>query len=177
MKCEICHQAEAETVIRETADGEARERFVCQGCAGRARGAAGEPDTPSLVVEILLGAALSLPAADARGRKRGGEQPCPACGMTRQEYRKRSRLGCSGCYDHFVRELQPVLRDMHRGDRHTGKVPRQACLTVARQRLEASLAEAVARQQFEQAALLRDQLRALEAAPDTPLAGTRRRHA
>ena len=177
MKCEICHQAEAETVIRETADGEVRERFVCQGCAGRAGGAAGEPDTPSLVVEILLGAALSLPEADARGRKRGGEQPCPACGMTRQEYRKRSRLGCSGCYDHFVRELQPVLRDMHRGDRHAGKVPDRARHAIARQRLETALAEAVGRQQFEQAARLRDEIRALESAPDAPAAGVRGKHA
>ena len=140
---------------------------------GRARDAADEPDTPSLMVEILLGAACSLAGADARDRKSGNEQPCPSCGMTRQEYRKRSRLGCAGCYDHFERELQPVLRDMHCGERHAGKVPERARHATMRQRLEAALAEAVGQQQFEQAARLRDQLNELGPVPEKPVDAVR----
>ncbi len=177
MKCEICHLAEAETVIRETTDGAVCERFVCQACARRRQVPSDDDATPSLMVEILLGAAFSLPSAAGRHSRVDGETPCPGCGMTRQEYRKRSRLGCAGCYDHFARELQPVLRDMHRGDRHTGKIPRQARMAAARQRLEAALTEAVGQQRFEQAARLRDELRALGHGPEAPPAGARRRHA
>ena len=177
MKCEICHQTEAETVIRETVDGEVCERFVCQACAHRGAEPSEDSSASALMVEILLGAAFSLADGPDRNTRAERENPCPACGMTRQEYRKRSRLGCAGCYDHFARELQPVLRDMHRGDRHAGKVPDRARHAIARQRLETALAEAVGHQQFEQAARLRDQIRALESAPDAPAAGVRGKHA
>jgi protein-arginine kinase activator protein McsA len=56
-------------------------------------------------------------------------------------------------------------------------VPDRARHAIARQRLETALAEAVGRQQFEQAARLRDQIRALESATDAPAAGVRGKHA
>lgn len=177
MKCEICHRAEAETVIRETTEGAVCERFVCHACARQREASSDEDAAPSLMVEILLGAAFSMPSAAGRDAHAAGEKPCPGCGMTRQEYRKRARLGCAGCYEHFARELQPVLRDMHRGERHTGKTPRQARAQVARQRLEAALAEAVGQQRFEEAARLRDELRALGPGPEAPPRDARRRHA
>jgi protein arginine kinase activator len=176
VKCEICHQAEAETVIRETIKGEVCERFVCRECARRQQASAEAAAASSLLVEILLGASFSLPG-ESSDRRSGGGAPCPACGMTYADYRKRSRLGCATCYDHFARELGPLLRDMHRGDRHAGKVPRHARLALARERLETALAEAIARQQYEQAAILRDQLRVHVVASDSPSGASRGNHA
>ena len=174
MKCEICHQAEAVTVIHETVDGEVCERFVCEACARREDDDSPDvSDASSMMVEILLDAALALADDPDRVSRIAGEKPCPACGMTRQEYRKRSRLGCAGCYDHFERELQPVLRDMHCGERHAGKVPERARHATMRQRLEAALAEAVGQQQFEQAARLRDQLNELGPVPEKPVDAVR----
>ena len=59
-----------------------------------------------------------------------------------------------------------MLRNMHRGIIHTGKVP--ARLEEARRRnrefaaLQASLEKAVASEQFEEAATIRDSIRLLE---------------
>lgn len=160
MKCELCHQAQAETATQMTVGGEVRELYVCKDCATR-RPEASTPAT-EVRIEVLFDSAFPLPAPHDASKRT--EDPCPTCGMTRREYRKRSRLGCATCYAHFSQELAPLLRDMHSGERHVGKVPRQALDSVARERLAAELTEAINHQQYEQAAILRDRLRALASA-------------
>ncbi|MDD5707725.1 MAG: UvrB/UvrC motif-containing protein [Kiritimatiellae bacterium] len=154
MKCELCHQADAEVAIKQAADGQVRELFVCQACARQAHGQSPE----NLLVELLFGAAFNSGAAEPT------ESRCPVCGFSRKEYRKRSRLGCAACYEHFARELAPVLRDMHRGSQHAGKVPHREHAAVETERIENDLRQAVETQRFEEAARLRDRLRALRAA-------------
>ncbi len=93
---------------------------------------------------------------------------CPACGFGQSEFKKLGRLGCPVCYDVFESELGPVLRAMHRGLEHKGKVPagyvsRRRQLAKI-QELEASLAEAVLAERFEQAAEIRDQINELKKA-------------
>jgi len=154
MLCELCNQSPATVAIKQAADGEVRELFVCPACARKANGE--EPE--SMLVELLFGAAFAMGAEAAESR-------CPCCGLTHKEFRKRSRLGCDACYAHFARELAPLLRDMHRGERHAGKVPGRVHQAAEGARLEAALQAAVAAQRFEEAAQLRDALRALAAAP------------
>ena len=166
MNCEICHSADAETAIRKEVDGEARELFVCRKCA--AHEALSSNHDAEILVEILFGAITEAFDPPGRAQAHGGGMttPCPACGMGHDEYRRRSRLGCAECYRHFARELEPLLRDMHQGRRHLGKAPAAFRATVARARLEEALAEAVAHQQFEKAAALRDQIGALAPTPE-----------
>ncbi len=154
MLCELCNKAPATVAIKQVADGEVRELFVCDACARKANGE--EPE--NLLVELLFGAAFAVGAEVVESR-------CPSCGLTHKEFRKLSRLGCASCYDHFARELAPLLRDMHRGEKHVGKVPGRQHQAMARARLEAALRAAVASQRFEEAARLRDELRALGAVP------------
>jgi protein arginine kinase activator len=165
MKCELCHTAEAEMAVRQAVDGEVRELFVCRDCSRKAGGERAE----NVLMELLFGAAFAAVRGEA------SESRCPSCGLTRGEYRRRSRLGCAGCYAHFARELAPVLRDMHKGTRHVGKVPRREHGAIERRRLEAALQAAVAAQRFEEAAALRDRLRTLrESGQTTPAAGGER---
>lgn len=158
MKCELCQQAEAETAIQQTVKGEAREYYVCQACADRQRDAA-HPSPADIVIEILIGAAQGAPMQVNSPLIRADRGlPCPRCGMTHREYHRRSRLGCSTCYSHFAQELAPLLRDMHLGPRHVGKIPHHAADLAARERLQAELNVAITQQRYEQAAVLRDQL-------------------
>jgi protein arginine kinase activator len=76
-------------------------------------------------------------------------------------------LGCSHDYQEFRDELLPLLESIHGEKQHTGKVPRrfpenrQIQMELARLRRE--LGDAVAREQYESAAQLRDDIRRLEA--------------
>ena len=95
------------------------------------------------------------------------ERKCPSCHMRSSDFRKTSRLGCATCYRTFAGELAPILEDMHRGDRHTGKVPRNAAV-IREEELRLQLEEAVAAQRFEEAARIRDAIRELEAGSGRP---------
>lgn len=170
MKCEMCHKAEAETAIRKGVEGESQELYVCQACARKeARqeaaadaqasappgGAEGLPPAP--LMGMILDAAFEIV-----GRAVNLSEPaCPVCGILRDEYRKRSRLGCPACYEAFAKELETAVFELHRARQHVGKTPEKAKSAWQRQQLENALADAVQGQRFEEAIALRDQLRQL----------------
>ncbi len=101
---------------------------------------------PTLPVE----SALLLPAPS-----------CPACSYTVVELQRTGRLGCALCYGMFAPLLAPQLPLMHRGTRHHGKVPARLAPEQRRAVLREALSRAIAIEDFEQAAALRDELAAL----------------
>lgn len=92
---------------------------------------------------------------------------CPTCGTTWSQFQKGGLLGCANDYTLFEEPLTDLIRSMHeRHTQHTGKLPPQssAADTVVRARkiqLESRLSAAVQAERYEEAARLRDQLRAI----------------
>ena len=85
-------------------------------------------------------------------------------------------LGCPDCYESFPRELSPLIeRAQNGGTSHAGKCPRRGGASIDEtlriQRLFRQLEDAVAAEQYEKAAKLRDQLRELR--PETGAAARR----
>ncbi len=103
--------------------------------------------------------------------KSASKKSCPGCGMTFSRFRQIGTLGCPECYEAFEGQLAPLIeRAQNAAMHHRGKTPRRAGGTVD-QRVEArqlvkELDEAVAAEQYERAAKLRDRLRSLD--PETP---------
>ena len=79
------------------------------------------------------------------------------------EYRAEGRLGCPNDYIVFARGLLPELNRTHGATRHVGKVVHRRPSTVDRLRLRTRLRDAVAREDYEEAARLRDLLRLKDA--------------
>ncbi|MCL6446387.1 MAG: UvrB/UvrC motif-containing protein, partial [Alicyclobacillus sp.] len=75
-------------------------------------------------------------------------------------------FGCPNCYNSFAPRLEPLLRRIQSNVSHTGKVPARAGKQVKTrkelERLRKELQQSVNAEQFERAAQLRDQIRALE---------------
>lgn len=120
-----------------------------------------DPTGFSLADQLLgLGAAAEMKA-------HSDELACPKCGFTQVDFKKSGRLGCPACYDTFRLGLEPLLRNMHRGTHHKGKIPaRFQDATELRNRLESledALKRAVLDEDYEEAATLRDRIRELEA--------------
>ena len=92
---------------------------------------------------------------------------CPHCGFTQADFKKAGRLGCSDCYKVFAEGLEGLLKTMHKGTRHVGKVPavyRQSQdLADKLKSLQKKLEKAIASEDFESAASLRDEVKALRA--------------
>lgn len=117
--------------------------------------------------DMLLGLGASQEVAKGTGRR---ESACPSCGFTQADFKKSGRLGCPACYEHFSEGLMSLLKSMHKGLRHVGKVPKRfrklkAALDTSDQleTLQARLSKAIEQEKFELAAELRDQIKALAA--------------
>ena len=162
MLCEKCRKRPAEVAIREAADDGERELYVCKACAGEP-----EPLERKLasMVEMLFDVALEINVAAETRSPAATDPRCAVCGMTREAFRKRERLGCEACYSAFARDTEAMIRDMHQGRRHSGKVPVREQAARTREELEQSLRKAVAAQRFEEAARLRDQIAQTDPAP------------
>ena len=93
-------------------------------------------------------------------------QKCPVCGFSQADFKKTGRLGCSECYVTFADGMGSLLKAMHKGTEHVGKFPQRAQRTVAlnhRMRaLTENLQKAVADENYETAASLRDEIKQLE---------------
>ncbi|HEX8203401.1 MAG TPA: UvrB/UvrC motif-containing protein, partial [Isosphaeraceae bacterium] len=84
-------------------------------------------------------------------------------GLKFMQFRSAGRLGCPNDYEVFASGLSPLLLRAHGATRHVGKAPRRRPGPTSRLRLRAQLRDAVAREDYETAARLRDQLRQKDA--------------
>lgn len=164
MLCDQCHKKEAVMRYTVVRDGNSEERHLCADCAAE-KGLAGQ-----------LGAAISSLGylledifKEAAGMGEGLDEQCPGCGYRISEFRQTGRLGCGQCYRSFAPLVRRAIRQVHGNVRHLGKSRETAVVSSAKgdndqlQSLRARLAEAVRKEEFEQAAALRDRIRQLEA--------------
>ena len=110
---------------------------------------------------------MMLQDMEGLGEGAAGNIQCPRCNLLYSSFRETGRLGCSACYEAFAQQLRPLLRRVHGAIRHSGRTPAVDDAHAARRResrtLQEQMERAVARDDFEQAARLRDQIRALKA--------------
>lgn len=154
MTCQRC-QDEASVHLTETVDGRRRELHLCASCAKAAGLLPAEPSVP-LPLDSYLNSLILSHVGELVGELAG--LTCPDCGLKFMEYRKRGRLGCPTDYATFARGLLPLLHRAHGATRHVGKVARRRPAAADRLRLRTRLREAVAREDYEEAARLRDQI-------------------
>lgn len=169
MKCHICGEREATVHYIEIIEGKKTSQWLCHECADR------EGITPSDAVtlahgglESFLGEMLKFGPAE-RERARPATGPvCPACGYEYRRLQESGMLGCPDCYRAFHPQLLPMLRRFHGDTTYLGKLPRSHGAQAAARReiaqLKGLLEQAVAMESYEEAARLRDEIRAREAA-------------
>ena len=160
MLCEVCKQTQATVHLTEIVNDQMAELHLCESCANQ-KGAQ---------VESNFGLADLLSGLAEFGKTQEPEEPaskaCSTCGMTYDDFRKVGRLGCSGCYVTFKRSLGVLLKRIHGSHMHLGKSPaRSVKPTKAKNELadlKRKLELAIVREEFEEAAKLRDQMRRME---------------
>lgn len=166
MLCQNCHQNEATVHLTQIVDGKAEKFHLCEACAAQ-KGIDVHADPVDLggMMEKLKNQLAHLKEDLEAPRPSAGPSVCPSCGMTRTEILKKGRLGCDRCYETFAAEMLPVVVSLQHGDQHLGKVPRRSSVrlknSVEQARLRRELDKAVAGENYERAAELRDQIKAL----------------
>ena len=170
MLCMLCQKKEARVHLTDVRDGKIKKVDLCEDCA-KAKNI--EDPAGFALADLLLGLGASEELAAAAAE--GTVLVCPNCGFTQVDFKKTGRLGCPACYETFKDGLLGILKTMHKGTRHSGKVPRG--LAVGREiqdrikSLQRSLDEAVAVEDYELAARLRDEIKALKENPSAAVAG------
>lgn len=179
MLCEKCKIREANIRYTEVVGGVATEHNLCSHCAkemdfGQYTGLASLFDS-----EYPIGKLLSqLLGLDGQEREQGVDLSnlvCPTCQTSYGDFVKDSQFGCPDCYRMFDLLISDKLKQLHGSDTHTGRRPAgmaaqaeehilEKPLTREEQKelLRSKLKEAVAEEDYEAAAVYRDEIRALE---------------
>jgi len=161
--CSMCHEHPATVHYTEIVNNKLKKLNLCEHCA-REKGLG--VTAHFSVAEILKG--LTEPTSEQASEP---EITCDFCGLTFSRFQKVGRLGCPHCYETFHGQLEPILSDVHKNTEHVGRSPSANAMmdTTTKQLADMNreLKQAVEAEEYEHAAKLRDEIKALQHHPET----------
>ena len=157
MLCEICKKRQATVRYRENINGKVTEKFLCADCAK----SSGYYDKMSMFEPSFINPAEFITSVFEPQRVQ--RVVCKGCGTTSEDFRETGYLGCSECYRTFADLVMPMVRRVQGGVQHVGKSPSKPTAGLTeREKLELKLKQAVENEEYEEAARIRDQIKALK---------------
>jgi len=161
MLCQHCHQRDAIMQLLISENGQTRKVYLCETCAKKTQEVS-FVFHPAIVPEFLQ----ALFGFNATTKDQPSEMTCPKCGISFSRITQVGKLGCSTCYEIFETQLEPLLRRVHGGGQNVGKIParRGAVIRsrVEQRKLKETLQTLIQQEAFEEAAVVRDQIREIE---------------
>ncbi|MEG1500615.1 MAG: UvrB/UvrC motif-containing protein [Clostridiales bacterium] len=159
MLCQRCQMRPATVHVVNIIGQEKKEEYLCDVCAAE-QGHFQFPNT--LEMPFSLTNVFSDFFASPVVKESIPQKSCPVCGLTLGELMKSGEPGCSKCYDVFGDRIDPFLQKIHGSSRHTGKVPGQEKVSGELQKMKNDLQGLIKEEKFEEAAVLRDDIRRLQ---------------
>jgi protein arginine kinase activator len=157
MKCQKCHNPATLHITEVLGDEQFEELHLCEQCANKYL------YEPQHKGGGKLAGVEPVPESE---EALFNQHECPLCGMKFAEFRNSGRLGCPNDYQEFREELSPLLENIHGETRHCGKTPRRLPQNKQTQseliQLRNRLKQAITKEDYEEAARLRDRIRTLE---------------
>ena len=185
MVCNICLKNTATIHVQEMMNDNKNEGHYCSDCAAK-KGVKLHTFGKNGVAKCVFSFSSANNKKIPEKVDKSPSSVCSECNMTSDEFQKSGRLGCEACYEAFSELLNDMLSEFHRGKFHRGKMPissnkkkmnnaihnRQSTeVTNSQSETQAilyqKLKKAIAIEDFELAAFLRDQLSPLEKNPTT----------
>lgn len=169
MKCQVCGKNEANVRYYENINGNQKEILVCSECAEKL----GFIGFSNIFSPIFTSFPSFVSESDEE------DQKCSECGYSFEEYTKTGLLGCPNCYEAFKDRLDKLFLKIHGKNEHIGvnsnyknkkftlkdeeiKKPRGDKKSNKLTELRQKLREYIDKEEYEQAALVRDEIRKLE---------------
>ena len=166
MLCERCKKNTATVFYEETINGETRSYSLCQGCAADMK-KSGElsglfPFSGIGAMHDQLFGGL-FGTVEPMGQLK---KTCPLCASSFSDLKKNGKVGCPECYKTFGDELKATISSIHGNVKHIGRAPSKFRKDREKENelkaLKKKLKEAISAENFEEAATLRDKIRARE---------------
>ena len=163
--CDDCGVRPANFLLKAVTEDGVREKNLCAVCMAKY-----QRRIPGLDFSNLAGILSGiLESRSAEKTETYDEQTdaltCSGCGATYAEFRKIGRAGCAKCYTDFRKPMESLLLKVHGNLQHTGRMPggvqNDQSLRMSIDRCKQDLVKAIASEEYEQAAQIRDQIRSL----------------
>ena len=165
MMCDECGQNQATIHIATIIGGKKKDENLCAQCWQKRNAQLLGGLAVGDLLSKLLGAKPQAEQPEQQEDEEGCDLTCPGCGMSFAEFQKTGKVGCAGCYAAFGDKMEQTLKSIHGHARHVGKVPEYLAGERNAQRrlddLRRQMDAAVAEEDFERAAALRDEIKAL----------------
>ena len=176
MLCDICKKREAKIYYTEIINGEKREQHLCEECAAQnanyfQNGGMISGEGLAKGIQEMISGIFKSAIGGSDDAEEGSEAVCKNCGTTYSEFLKLRQFGCAKCYDTFGKYLDRSFKQVNGTDRHCGKKPanysaegrtaKEEVKTVLseEQKLKLMLEQAIEKEEYEEAARLRDEIR------------------
>ncbi len=160
--CDSCKKRVATVHYTEVVGGNVTDLHLCAECADRKGLVKPLSKSKFVVADFLAGLAEGL---DADELEKETQIRCKTCNLSYAEFRRGGKLGCADCYRTFAGRLDPLLRRIHGSTRHTGKLILKTGAKAELKRelagIEKRLEAAIHDENFEDAASLRDRMKAI----------------
>jgi len=146
--CDFCRKGEADTFFQWSGLVGSHEKAMCRECSGR-MGLEGAPfDVAKAAAEVFSGLCREEAPRCAVGEP--APDKCPHCGTDLQTILDKSLIGCEKCYVVFRSLIKSSLVGTRKGEDPENSIV---------DRFVQELSEAIAAEDYERAAQLRDQIK------------------
>lgn len=158
MLCQNCKRQDAGVHLKSIVGGESAEIHLCSACAA----ALGVRDAVTGFSHFgdMFGSLMSSTARTSNRALR-----CETCGFSFEDIARTGLPGCPDCYRTFSHKLRPTLGKLHGRAVFKGASPRRSDIKENNEneitQLRTELEKAIAAEDFESAAVIRDRIRAL----------------
>ncbi|MBE7015017.1 MAG: excinuclease [Ruminococcaceae bacterium] len=156
MLCEKCKKNNATVKIVKNYNGIITEKHLCQVCAGNDEFNFSEFSKGSILND-LFGMFTPVTTSD---------YVCDRCNTSYKEFKETGKFGCADCYEKFEVYLDPLFKNIHASSSHTGKIPKRCGEDLKNKKLKSELKlklqKAIAEENYEEAAKIRDEIKGLE---------------
>lgn len=166
MICEHCKQRHASVTITQVQNGTKLERHYCDVCASQFHPFHFDVQEEPISLQQLVSNWFGVPAkSQQQSEQKKQSVTCPTCNFTYRHFLKVGKFGCPDCYDTFRKQLPRVLERLQADVKHVGIQQQINDVAQIQQQIEAikqQMQQAIADENFEEAAKLRDEARNLQ---------------
>lgn len=165
MICDMCKLNEAKVSVEQVADGVTKNIYLCPACSQRL-GFGMFSETIDISITKILG-----DKDNDDGRK---SEQCPVCGLSFREIESKKMIGCPECSSFFKAEIMEILGKKKKNLNYSGFIaddssPKNLFENNNSEELLEELRKAVQIEDYERAAALRDEIKALDKKHDVKL--------
>ncbi|UTY33698.1 UvrB/UvrC motif-containing protein [Treponema putidum] len=159
MICDICKLNEAKVSVEQVTDVVTKHIYLCLSCSRRLGFGMFSENIDISITKLLENSDTSM-SEDKKYAQ------CPVCGQSLSDIKSKQKIGCAECFSFFRAEILEILGQKKKNLRYLGLLQGSSdnsfkeknCCEELRQKLK----EAVEIEDYETAAALRDELKALE---------------